>query len=257
MYDGRIVETLIPLLKAAGAGDVKPISLETSRLPNDALRACELLFKMKAKEALDADPPGRIRCRIVDEHGQPLAGANVHATLQLTVLTISTPGGYLAASYPQALDRFRATTGPDGQLELQGLCKGVYIVKAEAPGRAWAERKAILNPALDAASVEIVLKPGLTITGVIRDEQGQPIRGATVTTTQWEYQEDGRTTTTTSCDWVTPAAFDSKGRFRFVDLPSGHYTFEIKAPQFQPVQVEKVPAGTRDVTVTLKRSKPR
>lgn len=102
LYDGRIVETLIPLLKAAGAGDVKPISLETSRLPNDALRACELLFKMKAKEALDADPPGRIRCRIVDEHGQPLAGANVHATLQLTVLTISTPGGYLAASYPQA-----------------------------------------------------------------------------------------------------------------------------------------------------------
>ena len=176
---GRIVETLLPLLKAAGAGDLKPISLERPRLPNDAFKACEDLFAKKAKEALDADPPGRIRCRIVDEQGHPIAGAKVKATLQFTVLSISTPGAYYAGHYPQALDRFRATTGPDGQLELQGLCKGAYTIKAEAPGKAWVQRKAILTPALDPASVEIVLQPGLTIAGQVRDDQGKPIPGAT------------------------------------------------------------------------------
>jgi beta-lactamase regulating signal transducer with metallopeptidase domain len=179
IHGGRLVETLVPLLQSSGAGDVKPISVGPSRLPDDAVGACDVLFNKKAKEALATDPPGRIRCRIVDEHGSPLAGANVQATLQLTILTVSTPGAYFTAS-SQGLDRFRATSGPDGQLELQGLCKGVYIIKAQTPGRAWAERKAILNPQLDPASVEIVLPPGLTISGQVRDEQGQAIPGATI-----------------------------------------------------------------------------
>jgi len=77
---GRIVETLIPLLQKAGARDVKPISVEAPRLPDDSYKALELLFQSKAQEALDADPPGRITGRIVDGHGQPLAGATVRAT---------------------------------------------------------------------------------------------------------------------------------------------------------------------------------
>src|SRR6476659_9702296 len=48
---GQIVKTLIPLLQKAGARDVKPISLETPKLPDDADKALELLFQSKAKEA--------------------------------------------------------------------------------------------------------------------------------------------------------------------------------------------------------------
>ncbi len=141
---GRIVETLLPLLKEAGAGDLKPISLELPRLPDVALKACERLFAKKVQEALDADPPGRIRCRIVDEHGRPIAGAKVKATLGFTVLSISTPGSYFAGHYRPPLDRFRGTTGPDGQIELQGLCKGTYTIQVEAPGKAWVQRKVIV-----------------------------------------------------------------------------------------------------------------
>ena len=65
---GKIVETLVSLLKKSGARDVKPVSLEIARLPDEALNAAEVLFRTKAKEALDADPKGKILGRIVDEH---------------------------------------------------------------------------------------------------------------------------------------------------------------------------------------------
>ena len=225
------------------------------RLPNAAYKACEDLFAKKAQEALDADPAGRIRCRIVDEHGQPIAGANVKASLNLTVLSIATPGSYYAVSYRPELDRFRGTTGPDGQLELQGLCKGAYTIKAETPGRAWMRRKVIVTPALDPASVEIVLPAGLTITGQVRDGQGKPIPGATLSATQWEHEVDEHTTTDSDCDWLNPARADANGQFRFHDLPAALYTFEIKAPGFQPMELEKVPAGTEGLKATLKHSK--
>jgi beta-lactamase regulating signal transducer with metallopeptidase domain/peroxiredoxin len=254
---GRIVETLLPLLKEAGAGDLKPISLETARLPNDAFKACINLFAKKVQESLDADPPGRIRFRIIDEHGQPIVGAKVKATLGFTVLSIGTPGSYHAGQYQPPLERFRGTTGPDGQLELQGLCKGAYTIKAEAPGKAWVQRKVIVTPDLDPASVDIVMPAGLTITGQVRDDRGKPIPGATLSATQWELEEDGRVTTSSECDWLKPARADADGRFRFIDLPVARYTFEVNAPGFQPMELKKVPAGTEELKPTLKKSESR
>ena len=68
--DGKIVETIMSLLKRSGVRDVKPVSLETPRLPDPALNAIEVLFKTIAKEALDADPKGKILGRIVDGDNQ-------------------------------------------------------------------------------------------------------------------------------------------------------------------------------------------
>ena len=175
---GRIVETLIPLLRKAGAGDAKPISVETPRLPDDAYKALELLFQSKAKEALDADPQGRITGRIVDGHGQPLAGATVRATLQLTVLSLSSPGANRITAYRGPADRFTAEAGPDGRFELSSLCKGEYSIKAEAPGRAWVERKFVIAPDFNSAPLEIVLDQGGEFSGQVRDEDGPTGRGS-------------------------------------------------------------------------------
>ncbi len=250
---GKIAETLLPLLKEAGASDPKPISLETPRLSNVAIRDCDQLFQKKVKEALDADPVGRIHCHIVDDQGHDLAGAKVRASLQLTLMMVATPGANQVLNYRQMLDRLSGTTGPDGQIDLRDLCKGTYIVKVEAPGRAWVERKVILNPQLDPASVDIVLKPGLAIGGLVQDEKGQPIRGAILTASQWEYEDDGRTTITSACEWLKPAKSVASGQFRFTDLPPGRYTFDIEAPGFQPRQMEKVPASNENVAITLNR----
>ncbi len=230
-----------------------PISLETPRLSDGAIRDCDQLFQKKVKKSLDADPAGRIHCHVVDDQGHPVAGAKVRASLQLTLMMMATPGAYHVVAYRQMPDRLSGTTGPDGQLEFRDLCKGAYLVRVEAPGRAWVERKVILNPQLDPASVDIVLKTGLAIGGLVQDEKGQPIRGATLTASQWEYEDDGRTTTTSACQWLNPARTDAKGQFRFADLPAGRYTFQIEAPGFQPSELEKVPAANENVAIKLKR----
>jgi peroxiredoxin len=256
---GRIIEALILLMKEAGAGDVQPISREPfliSRLPDEAYGACDRLFNQKAREALEANPTGQIRCRIVDGQGHPIAGTKVQATLQVMILAISTPGSYYSAHYRQPLDRFGGTTGPDGQLELHGLCKGVYMLKAETPGKAWVEQKAILTPALDPVEVEFVVDQGGTIAGQVRDDNGRPIAGASVHREQRHHYERGEFRYSTGPRFNSMKT-NATGRFQFSGIQEGRYTFKIEAPGFESVETEHIPAGTKDVTITLKRSKAR
>ena len=121
---------------------------------------------------------------------RPVAGANVRATLQLTLMLIDQPGRLphrgCIADRPSAS---RASSGADGRFELSGLCKGEYLLKVEAPGRAWVEHKAYIAPDLDPASVEFVLDQGDTISGQVRDPQGKPIANATVTPTERQHYE--------------------------------------------------------------------
>ena len=44
------------------------------------------------------------------------------------------------------------------------------------------------------------------------------------------------------------------GQFRFTGIQQGRYTIEVKAAGFKDKTIEKIPAGTENVTVTLKRS---
>ncbi len=253
---GRIVETLIPLLRKAGARDVKPISLETPRLSDDALKAVEILFQSKTDDALGAEPTGRIKGRIVDGRGQPLAGATVRATLQLTVLLGSNPGANRVTAYRGPAERLTAVAGPDGRFELSSLCKGEYSIKAEAAGKAWAERTFVIAPDFSSAPLEIVLDQGGEFSGQVKDENGQPVAAATITLTERHHYEQGELRYITSFDstWPRPVTTDATGRFRFTGIREGRYTIEIKAAGFKDGKVEAVPAGTENVAVTLKRS---
>jgi beta-lactamase regulating signal transducer with metallopeptidase domain len=252
-YSSQLVETLVALLKKAGASDVKEISAEIPRLPAQALKDADALFPKWAKAALDGNPPGKISGRIVDGHGQPIAGANVQATLQLTILSLTSPGANYLVPYRAADDRFNASTARDGRFELSGLCKGTYLVKVEAPGRAWEERKAFLAPDLKTASVEFVLDQPDAISGQIRDPQGKPIANATVTPTQRQHYVNDELQYTTSPvrDGVRT---DDAGRFRFAHLQEGRYIIEVKAPGYKDRELEAIPAGNENVVVTLERS---
>jgi uncharacterized GH25 family protein len=249
---GRIGETLIPLLQKAGARDVKPLSLETPQLPDEATKAVERLFQSKAREALAADPQGRITGRVVDGSGQPLAGATVRATLQLSVLYMSSPGANNVTAYRGPMERFTAETGPDGRFEVSSLCKGTYSIKAESPGKAWTERKFVIAPDFTSAPLEIVLDQGGEFSGQVRDKQGQPIAGATITLTERHEQEDFRPFTTFDSTWPDPVTTGATGQFRFTGLREGRYTIEVKAAGFTDGKVEKIPAGTADVGVQLR-----
>jgi thiol-disulfide isomerase/thioredoxin len=251
--DGKLVETLVSLLKKSGARDVKSVSLEIARLPDAALKAAEVLFRTKAKDALDADPKGKISGRIVDEQHQPVAGATIQATLQLTLLLMNMPGGYYNVDYRGQVERFTATSGANGRFDLAGLCKGAYVLRVEAPGRAWMEKKVFIGPNLDPASAEFVLDQNDSISGQVRDDRGQPIANATVTPTERHHGEQFQISTRPA--GPDPAMTDKMGQFRFAGLQQGRYTIEVKAPGFSVETIEKIPTGTEKVTVTLKPSK--
>ena len=74
---------------------MKAVSLTLPDSPDAALTAAADLFRARAKEALDAGPPGKITGRVVDTNHRPVAGANVQATLQLTVMMFDQPGRFL------------------------------------------------------------------------------------------------------------------------------------------------------------------
>jgi hypothetical protein len=163
------------------------------------------------------------------------------------------PGIYFNIPYRAADERFGASSGGDGRFELSGLCKGAYVVKVEAPGRAWAERKAFIAPDPQPGPVEFVLDQGDSISGRVLDPQGKPIAGATVTSSQRQHFENGelRYTAGVIMDGVRT---DAAGRFRLGGLQEGRYILEVKAAGFKDRELEPIPAGEGSVAVTLERA---
>jgi peroxiredoxin len=251
---GGVVETLVSLLKKSGARDLKAVSLERPRLPDGAFKAADALFQTLVKEALDADPQGKILGRIVDGDHRPVAGASVRATLYLRVTESTYPlGTWYTIGYRALDERFGARSEVDGRFELSGLCKGGYVLKVESPGRAWLERKVFVAPDLDPVSVELVLDQGDAISGQIRDPQGKPIANASVTPTWRQHFEDGEFRYSSNISGLGLTTGEA-GRFRLTGLQHGRYLIEVKAAGFKDRKLEPIPVGDGNVVVTLERS---
>jgi tetratricopeptide (TPR) repeat protein len=61
------------------------------------------------------------------------------------------------------------------------------------------------------------------VTGIVRDAEGKPIKGATITARNPNFATSTLTATT-----------DGKGRYAFLGLRGGTWTFVVQAPGFQP-----------------------
>ena len=82
--------------------------------------------------------------------------------------------------------------------------------------------------------------------GVVKDEAGQPIKGATITAENPNASPNSFTATT-----------DDKGRFSIIGLKSGQWTFRAQAPSFGPesgsLNVSTIGAPNPPLTFTLKK----
>src|SRR5919204_5078175 len=82
--------------------------------------------------------------------------------------------------------------------------------------------------------------------GVVKDEQGQPIKGATVTAENPSASPSTFTATT-----------DDKGRFSIIGLRTGQWTFTAQAPGFGPetgrMPVNTIGAPNPPLTFTLRK----
>src|SRR6185436_8415839 len=82
--------------------------------------------------------------------------------------------------------------------------------------------------------------------GTVKDDAGQPIKGATVTAENPSASPSSFTATT-----------DDKGRFSIIGLKTGPWTFTAQAPGFAPesgrLQVSTIGAPNPPLTFTLKK----
>ncbi len=169
-----------------------------------------------------------IQGRVEDANGQPLPYVRV------------------AASQPSVFPPSTAETASeaDGSFELSGLTPGAYRVVAQRAGYVDTEKRVEAG----SGSVELVLRPIATVTGIVEDEMGQPLDTFRVVATS-----------------VVGGGLGSRwransgpgGRFVLEDLSEGRYVLAVTAPGRAPTTVSNVEVtvgGTTDVgTIRLDR----
>ncbi len=239
-----LIEDLVRTLRGANAGVVEPLSLKTAEFSNEMVQAVQQSWEGWVSQAPSA---GSIVGTITDAHARPVAGANVRVTLESSVRTHSHSHFLFGSKTHQT-----ATSGPDGNFVVVGLCKGNYALRVAAPSLAVVDRHALITHALGPASIQVVLGQSDTITGLVVDEAGKPVAGAeTILSERRLLHADG--TETHFNGFFEGKVTDGDGRFRFGGLSEGSFTLRVKGDGFTEEKREGVPAGTTDLKLVLRR----
>ena len=243
---GKLIETLVALLREAGSKDVQPLSLETAQFTPAMEKAVDRAWQEWVAEA---PAGGKIVGTISDAEGHPLAGAQVRVTVEMNVLMV------LSAHFQFGGRKHHdALTASDGGFVVPGLCKGNYTLRIASPGRATVERAALVGPDLSETSIKVVLAQGDTISGRVLDESGLPLAGAEATISKRELlHPDGRRTYYNG--FLEMKRTDAQGRFLFRKLPEGDYNLRFAAEGFAPETREHVLAGADNLEATLLRTR--
>ncbi len=111
-----------------------------------------------------------IRGTVKDENGRPLAGAEVTLSRART-LRAGRGGAQLSLVGPGS--EVRRESGPDGSFAFRGLSAGNYSIAARRSGFARASVDPVgVSETRPAEPLELVLRPGASITGYVRDRSG-------------------------------------------------------------------------------------
>jgi hypothetical protein len=165
------------------------------------------------------DKGGIITGRVLaSDSGRPLAGAKV-------VVAIDAP---LPADLPEDATRNVARSDAQGRFRLEGIGSSPFTLSARAPGHAIGERRDVKAGAV----VDVVLFPGSTLRGMVRDDDGRPVSGALVRAEADRF-------------WgkePPPERTDPEGRFEMAGVTPGEYEVVARlggrAPAFGRVVVE-------------------
>lgn len=175
----------------------------------------------------------RARGRVVDEAGQPVAGAQVRLTKSERY-----EGGAFASSTWDSR-RPDSTTDAEGRFAAEALEEGEYTGRFTREG--FASRRLPLEVRSDGASdwPPVVLRASAPIAGVVRDGKGKPIAGAEVMSVESRGSASNSSVT------------DADGRFRHDGYSEGAaVTFFISADGFARAQ-RGATAPTAGLTIML------
>jgi protocatechuate 3,4-dioxygenase beta subunit len=152
-----------------------------------------------------------------------------------------------------------ATTGKDGSFAIRDLKAGEWNVVA---GQSWGSQgefvpKSVPNVRTGTADLRIAVGRGLAIEGTLVDEAGKPVQGV-LGVQVLGTQADG------TPDWPRQRWIQSEGdgTFRAPGLAPGTYSISVNpayggaGAAYAPATVRGVDAGTKGVTVVLRRGSP-
>ena len=169
---------------------MKPVRLQPDPMSNSMTEAVEAFFRQEVTVALANNPRGAITGRVVDGAGNPIEGAMVKADLNLTLLSLATPARYYLSPYRNPPERFTVTTGRDGRFALIAIVPGNLLVEG-CRRRQGARRFAGDNRLRsEAGHRRPVLDQGDSIFGMVQDEQGRPLPGASIIPTTRQYSQN-------------------------------------------------------------------
>ena len=129
---------------------------------------------------------------------------------------VSAAGGAVIEGASVSIGSTAATTGVDGRFELRNVPVGSVLLSASAPGFDTRTETITLTAGDNAHDVVLTPIPVAALTGVVREDTGTVIAGASV--------KVGTVTVTTGPD----------GQFAFSNLPPGNATIVTSAPGFDP-----------------------
>jgi hypothetical protein len=166
-----------------------------------------------------------IRGRVVDEHGRPIAGAQV----------VDSTRGLVFLDYV-----WKTVTDADGRFPIHLPRGKVVRLTVQARGRQPAAREVAPDP--DHPDVEFRLPPGKRLRGRILDPEGKPIAEASVHIPTFPF-----------CKGISfNARTDAEGRFEWDSAPEGPVDFIVGATGFLVPELVRVTASEREAFITLK-----
>lgn len=193
-------------------------------------------------------PVGSLSGRVLDENGDPLAGATL--ILYRNVMYPDRPG----MSFGKPIETGKKVE-KDGRFSFGGLAPGAsYSVHVDAPGRPMSTSQHVKIKSGEEARLKDFRLPmaDQELTGVIVDPRGRPIPGASIS-----YQHSDRDQALYAPDravWFQNA--DALGRFHLTQLPRGAkrlmaYRNEGTERGVRNLKYADVAAGEREVRIEL------
>jgi hypothetical protein len=186
-----------------------------------------------------------LECQAVEAAtGKPIE----HFKARLRKLSTLRGANYMPDAQWQLFD------GPTGGFDMETVGPGVYEVQVAAQGFAWATSAKVNTDEDKGKTVRVELKPGVTLTGKVVNEAGQPVSGARVMPLSHAANDRGRSQPRSTQE--QEGLLTTDGKFTLEHLAAGSEGLKVTHPDYCFTRVEHIElkegAAPPDVTVTLR-----